>query len=116
MSIRPGGSGVERCCPAGTRKDARRAAYAQRVRTLRRGRDGPCAKEYAVVVGEIQRSGSGARSESSGAAPSEPSGAAPRRGPVASTSCLVTVLLAAFTALVVLPVSLWLLGIACGGS
>ena len=46
----------------------------------------------------------------------EPSGAEPRRGPVASTSCLVIVLLAAFIALVVLPVSLWLLGIACGGS
>jgi len=46
----------------------------------------------------------------------EPSDAAPTRGPVASTSCLVIVLLAAFIALVVLPGSLWLLGIACGGS
>jgi hypothetical protein len=45
-----------------------------------------------------------------------PSGAGPTRGPVASTSCLVIVLLAAFIALVVLPGSLWLLGIACGGS
>ena len=46
----------------------------------------------------------------------EPSSAGPERGPVASTSCLLTVLLAAFIALVVLPASLWLLGIACGGS
>ena len=46
----------------------------------------------------------------------EPSGADQARGPVASTSCLVVVLLAAFIALVVLPMSLWLLGIACGGS
>ena len=46
----------------------------------------------------------------------EPSGAGRTRGPVASTSCLVIVLLAVFIALVVLPVSLWLLGIACGGS
>jgi len=45
-----------------------------------------------------------------------PSGADQTRGPVASTSCLVTLLLAAFMALVVLPMSLWLLGIACGGS
>jgi hypothetical protein len=51
-----------------------------------------------------------------GGAKTEPSGADQARGPVASTSCLVTVLLAAFIALVVLPVSLWLLGIACGGS
>jgi len=51
-----------------------------------------------------------------GMAKIEPSGADPRRGPVASTSCLVTLLLAAFIALVVLPMSLWLLGIACGGS
>jgi hypothetical protein len=49
-------------------------------------------------------------------AKTEPSRAGPTRGPVASTSCLVTVLLAAIVALVVLPVSLWLLGIACGGS
>ena len=47
---------------------------------------------------------------------SAPTGAEPARGPVASTSCLVTVLLAAFVALVVLPAALWLLGIACGGS
>ena len=46
----------------------------------------------------------------------EPSGARATHGPVASTSCLVVVLLAAFIALVVLPMSLWLLGIACGGS
>jgi hypothetical protein len=38
------------------------------------------------------------------------------RDPVASTPCLVIVLLAAFIALVVLPASLWLLGIACGGA
>ena len=57
---------------------------------------------------EMRLTGSGAKIE--------PSGPGPTRGPVASTSCLVTVLLAAFIALVVLPVSLWLLGIACGGS
>jgi len=51
-----------------------------------------------------------------GMAKIEPSGADQARGPVASTSCLVVVLLAAFIALVVLPMSLWLLGIACGGS
>ena len=45
-----------------------------------------------------------------------PSGADQTRDRVASTSCLVTLLLAAFIALVVLPMSLWLLGIACGGS
>ena len=59
-------------------------------------------------MGDMQLTGSGAQIE--------PSGAEPSRGPVASTSCLVTVLLAAFIALVVLPASLWLLGIACGGS
>ena len=59
-------------------------------------------------MGEMQLTGGGAKTE--------PSGADQARGPVASTSCLVTVLLAAFIALVVLPVSLWLLGIACGGS
>jgi hypothetical protein len=59
-------------------------------------------------VDEMRLTGSGAKIE--------PSGAGPTRGPVASTSCLVIVLLAAFIALVVLPVSLWLLGIACGGS
>ncbi|MEI6452833.1 MAG: hypothetical protein WCP98_23175 [Actinomycetes bacterium] len=59
-------------------------------------------------MGETQRAGSEAQIE--------PPGAGPGRGPVASTSCLVTVLLAAFVALVVLPASLWLLGIACGGS
>ena len=59
-------------------------------------------------MGDMRLTGSGAKIE--------PSGAEPRRGPVASTSCLVIVLLAAFIALVVLPVSLWLLGIACGGS
>ena len=47
---------------------------------------------------------------------STPSRTGPTRGPVASTSCLVMVLLAAFIALVVLPASLWLLGIACGGA
>jgi len=46
----------------------------------------------------------------------EPPGARSRRAPTASTSCLVIVLLAAFIVLVVFPVSLWLLGIACGGS
>ena len=51
-----------------------------------------------------------------GMAKIEPSSADPARGPVASTPCLVVVLLAAFIALVVLPMSLWLLGIACGGS
>ena len=51
-----------------------------------------------------------------GMAKIEPSGADQARGPVASTSCLVTLLLAAFIALVVLPMSLWLLGVACGGS
>jgi hypothetical protein len=59
-------------------------------------------------VGEMRLTGSGAKTE--------PSRAGPTRGPVASTSCLVTVLFAAFVALVVFPVSLWLLGIACGGS
>ena len=59
-------------------------------------------------MGEMQLTGSGAQIE--------PSGAGTGRGPVASTSCLVTVLLGAFIALVVLPASLWLLGIACGGS
>jgi hypothetical protein len=59
-------------------------------------------------VGEIRLTGSGAKIE--------PSGAGPTRGPVASTSCIVIVLLTAFIALVVLPVALWLLGIACGGS
>ena len=59
-------------------------------------------------MGEMQLTGSGAQTE--------PPDAGPRGGPVASTSCLVTVLLAAFVALVVLPASLWLLGIACGGS
>jgi hypothetical protein len=59
-------------------------------------------------VGEKRLTGSGAKIA--------PSRAGPTRGPVASTSCLVTVLLAAFVALVVFPVSLWLLGIACGGS
>ena len=51
-----------------------------------------------------------------GMAKIEPSRADTMRGPAASTSCLVVVLLAAFIALVVLPMSLWLLGIACGGS
>lgn len=59
-------------------------------------------------MGEMRLTGSGAKIE--------PSGAESTRGPVASTSCIVIVLLAAFIALVVLPVSLWLLGIACGGS
>ena len=59
-------------------------------------------------MGEIRLTGSGAKIE--------PSGAGPTHGPVASTSCLLIVLLAAFIALVVLPLSLWLLGIACGGS
>jgi len=59
-------------------------------------------------MGKMRLTGSGAKIE--------PSGAGPTRGPTASTSCLVIVLLAAFIALVVLPVSLWLLGIACGGS
>jgi hypothetical protein len=45
-----------------------------------------------------------------------PSDTGPTRGPVASTSCLVVLLLTAFVALVVLPLSLWLLGIACGGA
>jgi hypothetical protein len=65
-------------------------------------------QEYADVVSEIELTGSEMRSE--------PSMAEPARGPVASTSCLVTVLLAAFIALVVFPASLWLLGIACGGT
>jgi hypothetical protein len=47
---------------------------------------------------------------------SAPTDAESAGGPMASTSCLVTVLLAAFIALVVLPAALWLLGIACGGS
>jgi hypothetical protein len=47
---------------------------------------------------------------------SEPTATPTKRGPVASTSCLVIVLLAVFVALVVLPALLWLLGIACGGS
>ena len=59
-------------------------------------------------MGEIRLTGSEAKIE--------PSRAQTTRGPVASTSCLVTMLLAALIALVVLPVSLWLLGIACGGS
>ena len=46
----------------------------------------------------------------------EPSVTKPARGPVASTSCLVVLLLTVIVALVVLPASLWLLGIACGGS
>ena len=59
-------------------------------------------------MGEMRLTGSEAKIE--------PSGAGSTRGPVASTSCIVIVLLAAFIALVVLPVALWLLGIACGGS
>jgi len=64
--------------------------------------------EYAVLVGEMQLNGRGAGLEMAGAEPG--------RGPIASTSCLVIVLLAAFIVLVVLPVALWLLGIAFGGS
>jgi hypothetical protein len=59
-------------------------------------------------VGETQLNGGGAGLEMAGAEPG--------RGPMVSTSCLVIVLLAAFIALVVFPVALWLLGIAFGGS
>jgi len=61
-----------------------------------------------VRVGENELTGRGPQSE--------PSRAQLQRDPVASTACLVTVLLAVFAAAVVFPVSLWLLGIACGGS
>jgi hypothetical protein len=59
-------------------------------------------------VSETQLNGSGAGLEMAGGEL--------RRGTMASTSCLVIVLLAAFIVLVVLPVALWLLGIAFGGS
>ena len=64
--------------------------------------------EYAVRVGEMQLNASGAGLDMAGAEPG--------RGPLASTSCLVIVLVAAFIVLVVFPVALWLLGIAFGGS
>ena len=58
-------------------------------------------------MGEMQLNGSGVGLDMAGAEP--------ERGPIASTSCLVIVLLAAFIVLVVFPVALWLLGIAFGG-
>ena len=58
-------------------------------------------------MGEMQFNGSGAGLDMAGAEPGH--------GPMASTSCLVIVLLAAFIVLVVFPVALWLLGIAFGG-
>jgi hypothetical protein len=75
---------------------------------LRRLRRDACAGEYALSVDEVQPTGREAQVE--------PLYGKPVRGPVASTSCLAIVLLAVFAALVVLPASLWLLGIACGGS
>jgi hypothetical protein len=59
-------------------------------------------------VGETQLNGSGSGLEMAGGELG--------RGPMASTSCLVIVLLAAFILLVVLPVALWLLGIVFGES
>ncbi|MCX6364886.1 MAG: hypothetical protein NTW58_12115 [Actinobacteria bacterium] len=64
--------------------------------------------EYAVLVGGMRLNGSRAGLEMAGAEPG--------LGRLASTACLVIVLLAAFIVLVVLPIALWLLGIAFGGS
>ena len=89
------------------RAGRRQAANAAQMRAHRPGHDGRAAGEYAVRVGENQLTGRGPRIE--------PSGAEHQHGPIASTSCLVVVLLIVFVVLVVLPAALWLLGIACGG-
>jgi hypothetical protein len=67
-----------------------------------------CATEYAGRVEESRPSGNEAGAT--------PKGAGASRGPVASTSCLVILLVAVFIVLIVLPMGLWFAGIVFGGS
>jgi hypothetical protein len=64
-------------------------------------------------VHDLLLTDAGAEAEAPGPRTETP-GASRGRGPVASTSCLVIVLSAAFLVLIVLPAVVWTAGIACG--